>query len=62
MVEALKLPSDCRSAYDLAIACHAPWRRPCACCASRSAGDMFGDRFVLAYTAVKEAEYETFAR
>ena len=24
--------------------------------------DMFGDRFVLAYTAVKEAEYETFAQ
>ena len=24
--------------------------------------DLFGDRFVLAYTAVKEAEYETFAQ
>ena len=23
---------------------------------------VFGDRFVLAYTAVKEAEYETFAQ
>ena len=24
--------------------------------------DLFGDRFVLAFTAVKEAEYETFSQ
>src|ERR1017187_742388 len=29
---------------------------------SKQLVDLFGDRFVLAYTAVKEAEYETFAQ
>ena len=29
---------------------------------SKALVDLFGDRFVLAYTAVKDAEYETFAQ
>src|ERR1700684_2617797 len=64
MIEGLK-PSEpiAGSAYDLAIALPRTLAEalrllresePCVA--------LFGDRFVLAYTAVKEAEYETFAQ
>src|SRR3984885_9828182 len=64
MVEGLK-PSEpiSGSAYDLAIALPRtlaeglPLLRE-----SKPLVDLFGDRFVLAFTAVKEAEYETFAQ
>jgi len=64
MVEALK-PSEpiSGSAYDLAIALPRTLAKRCGCCASsKPLVDLFGDRFVLAFTAVKEAEYETFAQ
>jgi glutamine synthetase len=64
MVEALK-PSEpiAGSAYDLAIALPRTLAEALRLLReSKPLVDLFGDRFVLAYTAVKEAEYETFAQ
>ena len=64
MVEALK-PSEpiSGSAYDLAIALPRTLAEALRLLReSKPLVDVFGDRFVLAYTAVKEAEYETFAQ
>ena len=64
MVEGLK-PSEpiAGSAYDLAIALPRTLAESLRLLReSKPLVDVFGDRFVLAYTAVKEAEYETFAQ
>jgi glutamine synthetase len=64
MVEGLK-PSEPigGSAYDLAIALPRTLAEALRLLReSKPLVDLFGDRFVLAYTAVKEAEYETFAQ
>src|SRR5258706_466671 len=64
MVEALK-PSEpiSGSASDLAIALPRTLAEALRLLReSKPLVDLFGDRFVLAYTAVKEAEYETFAQ
>ena len=64
MVEGLK-PSEpiAGSAYDLAIALPRTLAEALRLLReSKPLVDVFGDRFVLAYTAVKEAEYETFAQ
>jgi glutamine synthetase len=64
MVEGLK-PSEpiAGSAYDLAIALPRTLAEALRLLReSKPLVDLFGDRFVLAYTAVKEAEYETFAQ
>ncbi len=64
MVEALK-PSEpiSGSAYDLAIALPRTLAEALRLLReSKPLVDLFGDRFVLAFTAVKEAEYETFAQ
>ena len=64
MVEGLK-PSEpiSGSAYDLAIALPRTLAEALRLLReSKPLVDVFGDRFVLAYTAVKEAEYETFAQ
>ena len=51
------------SAYDLAIALPRTLAESLRLLReSKPLVDLFGDRFVLAYTAVKEAEYETFAQ
>ena len=57
-------PSRSRgSAYDLAIALPRTLAEALRLLReSKPLVDLFGDRFVLAYTAVKEAEYETFAQ
>ena len=48
-------PTTCRSR------CRATSRIRCACCATaRPLIDILGERFVIAYAAVKENEYETF--
>src|SRR6202451_760079 len=62
MVEGLK-PSEpiAGSAYDLAIALPRTLAEALRLLReSKALVDLFGDRFVLAYTAVKEDEYETF--
>ena len=64
MVEGLK-PSEpiAGSAYDLAIALPRTLAEALRLLReSKQLVELFGDRFVLAYTAVKEAEYETFAQ
>ena len=64
MVEGLK-PSEpiSGSAYELAIALPRTLAESLRLLReSKPLVDLFGDRFVLAYTAVKEAEYETFAQ
>ena len=64
MVEGLK-PSEpiSGSAYDLAIALPRTLAEALRLLReSKPLVDLFGDRFVLAFTAVKEAEYETFAQ
>ena len=64
MVEGMK-PSEpiSGSAYDLAIALPRTLAEALRLLReSKPLVDVFGDRFVLAYTAVKEAEYETFAQ
>src|ERR1700723_2438826 len=64
MMEGLK-PSEPigGSAYDLAIALPRTLAEALRLLReSKPLVDLFGDRFVLAYTAVKEAEYETFAQ
>src|ERR1700723_3661338 len=51
------------SAYDLAIALPRTLAEALRLLReSKPLVDLFGDRFVLAFTAVKEAEYETFAQ
>src|SRR5258708_16109959 len=62
MVEALR-PSEpiAGSAYDLAIALPRTLAEALRLLReSKPLVDLFGDRFVLPYTAVKESEYETF--
>jgi glutamine synthetase len=55
--------ADSGSAYDLAIALPRTLAEALRLLReSKPLVDVFGDRFVLAYTAVKEAEYETFAQ
>ncbi len=64
MIEGLK-PSEPigGSAYDLAIALPRTLAEALRLLReSKPLVDLFGDRFVLAFTAVKEAEYETFAQ
>jgi glutamine synthetase len=64
MMERLK-PSEPigGSAYDMAIALPRTLAEALRLLReSKPLVDLFGDRFVLAYTAVKEAEYETFAQ
>src|SRR5450432_142800 len=64
MIEGLK-PTEpiAGSAYDLAIALPRTLAESLRLLReSKPLVDLFGDRFVLAYTAVKEAEYETFAQ
>ena len=64
MIEGLK-PSEpiAGSAYDLAIALPRTLAEALRLLReSKPLVDLFGDRFVLAFTAVKEAEYETFAQ
>jgi len=64
MVEGLK-PTEpiSGSAYDLAIALPRSLAESLRLLReSKALVDVFGDRFVLAFTAVKEAEYETFAQ
>ncbi len=64
MIEGLK-PSEpiSGSAYDLAIALPRTLAEALRLLReSKPLVDLFGDRFVLAFTAVKEAEYETFAQ
>jgi glutamine synthetase len=64
MIEKLK-PSEPigGSAYDLAIALPRTLAEALRLLReSKPLVDLFGDRFVLAFTAVKEAEYETFAQ
>ena len=64
MIEGLK-PSEpiSGSAYDLAIALPRTLAEALRLLReSKPLVDLFGDRFVLAFTAVKEAQYETFAQ
>jgi len=64
MIEGLK-PSEpiAGSAYDLAIALPRTLAEALRLLReSKQLVELFGDRFVLAYTAVKVAEYETFAQ